>query len=190
MTVKRYHDGKLIILENEAYVTNEQGANVRRVEMVLEDGTEVIRDTIVEGSPSNAYPQASAPSEEDLEIPIVHATAVPECHAVVAATTLPAATSSPFAVVTGPPQPPRVAVVTGPPRPPAPPQVYIPSSSRYVYRDERTGVCVICGISAFLCLVICCCCFLPFAIIPIVWATTWKQDFDDDFFQQDVMNPN
>ena len=136
----------------------QNGYRVLRTELVLEDGTEVIQDE------PTAYPQASAPSEDEVNIPIVHATSVPiEDPQPVApivqelpsssAATYYHASNGPVAVVTGQPQPPSssVAVVTGPPRPPDPPMAYSPSN-RYVYRDERSGACMICGISALVCL--------------------------------------
>lgn len=188
MTVRRYHEGKAIILENETYVTNEQGILVRRVEMVLEDGTEHIQDTPVDGHSAAQYrPPASAPTEDEVNIPIVHATTVPAGYdpPSPSSTTFQASTGS-VAVVTGPPEPPRVAVVTGPPRPPAPPQVYYTPSSRYIYRDQRTGACVICGLSIVACFLICCCCFLPVVIIPIIWASgAWNGEYDDAVWNDD-----
>lgn len=179
MTEKRYHDGRLIILENETYITNEHGVTVRRVETILEDGTQLIQEI-----PMNS-PEASAPSEEELDIPFAHATSVPESSPTVPAPYVAGSSGGPVAVITGPPQPPRVAVITGPPRPPAPPQVSYPSS-RYIYRDERTGACMICGLSALVCLVICCCCFLPAIIFPIAWAASWSQvSTDDDIWNDD-----
>ena len=182
MTLTRHSDGRAIISENETYWTNECGHLMRRLEQVLEDGTEIIQDLPVEGSIAAGYPpQASAPMEDEINIPIVQAITVPAGYDnSVATQTYPMnVPSSPVAVVTGPPQPPSVAVVTGPPRPP--PQVYYPSS-RYVYRDERTGACMICGLSALICLSICCCCLLPFIIVPIVVVPMFKDVANDDFF--------
>lgn len=184
MTAKRHTDGRLIIMENEMYVTNEHGILVRRLEQVLEDGTQIIQDQPIEQPTATAYPTyASAPTEEEINIPIVQATSIPQSYAT---NTIPTGShqglqtsSGSVAVVTGPPQPPRVAVVTGAPRPP--PQPYTPSS-RYVYRDERTGACMICGLSALVCFLICCCCLLPLIILPIVWVQVWNDPYDDDYW--------
>lgn len=176
MTEKRYHDGRLIILEHETFVTNDQGVAVRRVETVLEDGTELVQDIPVD------HPGASAPTEDEVNIPFAHAVAVPESP--------PSggqySSDSPadhVEVATVPPAPPRVAVVTGPARPAAPPQSNFPSS-RYVYRDERTGARMICGLSALVCFLICCGCFLPILIVPVLWVTNWG-DVDDAFWEDD-----
>ena len=184
MTLTRHTtDGRVIISEDESYWTNEYGTLMRRVQQVLEDGTEIIQDLPVQESTATGHhPQASAPMEDEVNIPIVQATPVPTPYA----TNVPNqpypidVPSSPVAVVTGPPQPPRVAVVTGPPRPP-PPHAYYPSS-RYVYRDERTGVCKICGLSALICLSICCCCLLPIVIIPSILVPIFNDATDDDIF--------
>ncbi len=183
MTVKRYTDGRLIVMEQDAYVTNEHGIYVHRRNLILEDGTEIVQDRPMEESTATAYhPHASAPMEGEIDIPIVHVTTIPHGYA----TSIPTAShslplsSGPVAVVTGPPQPPRIAIVTGPPRPP--PQAY-PLSSRYVYRDESTGACMICGLSALVCLLLCCCCLLPVIIFPILWVQAQQAPFDDDIWQ-------
>ena len=178
----RHSDGRMIISENESYWTNEYGKLMRRLEQVLDDGTQIIQDLPVEESTASGYPpQASAPMEDEINIPIVHATSVPVGYETNVSTQPHPiyGPSSPVAVVTGPPQPPRVAVVTGPPRPP--PQAYY-RSSRYFYRDERTGACKICGLSVLICLSICCCCLLPMMIVPIIVVPMFKDTTDDDFF--------
>jgi hypothetical protein len=191
-------------MEDETIVTNDYGIRVRRIHIILEDGLEIIEDHPL-GEVGPAYhPQATAPSESEImhaqeyppgnvasgyrpqatapsesyrqpTIPIVHATALP----VDVPTTVPPTVSESAGTATGTTLP-QVNVVQGP----APPQAYQMPPSRYVYRDERTGVCVVCGLSFLACFWLCCCCVLPVILVPIGLVIRWynnKSSWDDDY---------
>jgi len=67
---------------------------------------------------------------------------------------------------------------------PAAPQGYVGNSNpgtRYVYRDERNGVCMICGLSFLLFFVMCCACLLPAILVPIFLITKAAKSLNDEF---------
>lgn len=207
MTIRveqRYHGGKLIVEETTTLVTNSDGIRVRRTERLLEDGTVHVVDSPELSSSSSAPPmmEPSAPYESsdtrvppESSIPMTAATGMhsssdipfAEAMCVPSEESVPA-TTRPVAVVTGSPQPPSVAVITGQPRPP--PQVVYPSNS-YAYRDERSGACIICGISAIVCVALCLCCMIPALVVPIAWVLSGQKEslFDDDFWNDDHNRP-
>jgi hypothetical protein len=172
-----------MVSENETYVTDAVGSLVLRRETVLADGTRLISDTPLATTADN--PNPSAPIEDphvastayasSVDVPFAYATSVS-----VPATDVTGSSGGHIAVVTSPPQPPRVAVITGNPQPPAQQPL---SGHESRYRDNR-GAWTCCGITSLITLLICICCILPILVVVIIAASTWE-NIGDDFWEDD-----
>ena len=115
------------------------------------------------------HPHPTAPYDSDF---VPTATALPIYHSTPA--------SLPVVIPSAPVTQVSAPQVIGP----AAPQGYAGNSNpgtRYVYRDERTGVCVICGLSFLFFFVMCCACLLPAILVPIFLITKAAKSLNDEF---------
>jgi hypothetical protein len=177
---KRYHDGRAIILDHDTIVPNEYGIRVRRREIILEDGQQILEDYSLDGDIDGYHPQPSAPLESEVNrqttasssIPLVQATVVPFDTPTSPPTTpssTPITQMQSAMIPAGGPES-QVQIVQGPTQ--VQPYAMMPPS-RYVYRDETTGVCLVCGLSLLACFSLCCCCLVPVIVLPVWWVFSW-----------------
>ena len=119
-------------------------------------------------------------------------TAPHESEFIPTATALPLYYNTPTSLPVVVPSAPMVQAVAPQVMGPAAPQVMGPAAphgysgnsspgTRYVYRDERSGVCVICGLSFLFFFVICCACLLPAILVPIFLISKAAESLNDEF---------